>query len=60
MFVHFQTLLEGCVGDPDRRVSQLPLLTDAERHRQLVEWNATDADYDRQATVHTLFEQQAG
>ncbi len=58
MHGHFRTLLEACVSDPDRRLSDLPLLTDAERHRQLVEWNATEADYDRQATVQALFEEQ--
>jgi len=37
---HFALLLEGAVADPERRLSELPLLTDAER-RQLVEWNRT-------------------
>jgi hypothetical protein len=39
MFGHFQRLLEGIVAQPDRSISDLPLLTPAEQHRLLVEWN---------------------
>ena len=56
---HFRTLLEGIVTDPDRRLSELPLLTELERHQALVEWNATDAELPRETTVHGLFEAQA-
>ena len=38
---HFQTVLEGIVAEPDRSISTLPLLTEAERHQLLVEWNDT-------------------
>ena len=55
---HFRTLLEGIVADPDRRLSELSLLTAAERHQALVEWNATDAELPRETTVHGLFEAQ--
>ncbi len=55
---HFRTLLEGIVTDPDRRLSELPLLTEPERHQALVEWNATDAAPPRETTVHGLFEAQ--
>ena len=40
MLGHFRTLLEGIVADPDQRLSELPLLTAAER-QQLADWNAT-------------------
>jgi len=36
---HFQTLLEGIVANPDRKLSELPLLTATETHQLLVEWN---------------------
>ncbi|MEG4574228.1 amino acid adenylation domain-containing protein [Microcoleus sp. N3A4] len=55
---HFQTLLEGIVANPDRRLSELPLLTAAERHQLLVEWNDTKAEYPQQRCVHQLFEAQ--
>ncbi len=44
MVGHFQTLLEGIVADPDRRVRSLPLLTAAEKHQLLVELNDTEVD----------------
>ena len=45
MIGHFETLLKGIVADPERPISTLPLLTEAERHQLLVEWNDTAADY---------------
>src|SRR5579862_761396 len=38
-------------------ISNLPSLTDADRHRILVEWNATDAEFPR-LCAHELFERQ--
>ena len=58
MIGHFRTLLEGIVANPDQRVSELPLLTEAERRQLLVEWNNTSTDYPRDACVHRLFEAQ--
>src|SRR4030095_13440170 len=45
MIVHFQTMLEGIVADPDQHISTLPLLTEEEKHQLLVEWNDTAAEY---------------
>lgn len=59
MMEHFRTLLEGLAADPGQRVSELPLLTEAERHQILVEWNATKADYPREQCLHELFEARA-
>jgi amino acid adenylation domain-containing protein len=56
---HFRALLDGIAGDPDRRLSELPLLTEPERHQVLVEWNATTTDYPRDATIGDLFQSQA-
>src|SRR5271166_5486518 len=56
---HFRTLLEGIVADPERKVSELPLLTEAERQRILVEWHGTQTDYPRDRCIHQLFEEQA-
>ncbi|HEX5727174.1 MAG TPA: amino acid adenylation domain-containing protein, partial [Longimicrobiaceae bacterium] len=52
------TLLEGAAAHPDRPLSALPLMDDAERRRVVVEWNATSADVSR-APLHRLFEAQA-
>jgi len=55
---HYQRILEGIVDNPDRRMSELPLLTEAERHTLLVEWNDTATDYPRDKCIHELFEEQ--
>ncbi|HWA25816.1 MAG TPA: MupA/Atu3671 family FMN-dependent luciferase-like monooxygenase [Lacunisphaera sp.] len=56
---HFASLLGGMADNPRERLSALPLLTAAERTLMLKGWNATAADYPREATLPALFEQQA-
>ncbi|HEY7510304.1 MAG TPA: amino acid adenylation domain-containing protein, partial [Vicinamibacteria bacterium] len=55
---HFETLLGDALGRPDRRVSELRLLTEPEAHQVLTAWNATARDYGRPRCVHALFEAQ--
>ncbi len=55
---HYQTLLEGIVSDPNRRVSELPLLGEGERQQLLVELNDTKAPYPNGECIHELFEKQ--
>ena len=57
---HYQRLLEGIVADPGQPISQLPLLTEDERHQMLVEWNDTARGYPADRCVHQLFEEQVG
>ncbi|MEM7747015.1 MAG: MupA/Atu3671 family FMN-dependent luciferase-like monooxygenase [Pseudomonadota bacterium] len=45
--------------DPQKRISDLSLLTDAELETILYQRNATEEPVDLAATVHTLFERQA-
>jgi amino acid adenylation domain-containing protein len=40
---HLEVLLRGVVADPAARLSALPVLTRAELHAELVEWNDTAA-----------------
>jgi amino acid adenylation domain-containing protein len=58
MLGHFQTLLTSIVANPDKRLSELQLLTDAEQHQLLVEWNDTQTDYPQDKCIHQLFEEQ--
>ena len=58
MLGHFQTLLEGIVANPEQQLSDLPLLTAAQRHQLLVEWNDTQADYPLDVCIHQLFAAQ--
>jgi len=59
MIGHFETLLGGIVVNPEQRLSELPLLTEAERLQLLVEWNDTEADYPQDQCIHQLFEERA-
>ena len=59
MLDHYLTLLAEVVANPSCRISSLNILTEAERERQLVEWNQTRADYPAGACVQRLFEEQA-
>jgi len=54
---HFRTILDGAVKYPDRRLSSLPFLTEAER-LQLLCWNETAASYPRGKCVNQLIEAQ--
>jgi len=54
----YQTLLRSILAHPERRLSDLPLLTEAKRRQVLLAWNDTDAEYPR-ACFHELFEAQA-
>lgn len=42
---HWLVLLAAAVEQPEIPVSQLPMLTERERHQLLVEWNDTSRDY---------------
>ena len=55
---HYLTLLGGIVTDAARPLSRLPMLSEAERHRMLREWNTTRVEFPEDALVHELFEQQ--
>jgi amino acid adenylation domain-containing protein len=55
---HFVTLLEGIVADADQKISELTLLTNAERQQVLVAWNKTETPPLREICVHALIEAQ--
>ena len=58
MLGHYERLLEGIVAKPDERIDELPLLSEAEKHQLLVEWNKTKQDYPSDKCIHQLFEEQ--
>ncbi|MEM7353839.1 MAG: condensation domain-containing protein, partial [Acidobacteriota bacterium] len=58
MLSHLKALLEAVVVDPERRISDLPMLSPPERQALLREWNAT-ASSPAEACAHQLFEAQA-
>lgn len=58
MMRHFQTLLAGIVANPQQQIAELALLTSAEAHQLLIEWNATTMAYPTDKCIHHLFEDQ--
>jgi amino acid adenylation domain-containing protein len=59
MAAHFQKLLEGIVANPSAPIETLPLLSETERHHQLIEWNTTVAPYPQAECLHTLMTKRA-
>jgi len=55
---HFRNMLEGIVAGPEKRLSELPLLTEPERYKLLVEWNETRMSFPGNLCVHQLIEAQ--
>ena len=58
MVERFQSLLMEIAAEPRRRLSELSVLTEEEKHQQLFEWNDTPADSGEAWCLHDLFEQQ--
>lgn len=55
---HYQVLLASLMENPQQRISQLPLLTEAEYRRVVREWSGGGADYSEHLSVSDLFRQQ--
>ena len=58
MLGHLRTLLEGMIASPLQRLVDLPMLTAAERHQLLVEWNNTATAYPQDRCIHQWFKVQ--
>nr|VFK20028.1 MAG: amino acid adenylation domain-containing protein [Candidatus Kentron sp. LFY] len=58
MVEQFRRLLGGIVTEPETSIAELPLLTEAEKRRILIEWNNTKVPYSQDKCVHELFEEQ--
>ncbi len=59
MAANFETLLEGIVENPDRHLSELPILSAGERSRLLVDWNASRVDGLADRDTHQIIEDWA-
>ena len=56
---HFRTLLTAAAAEPSMTVAELPLLSQAERHQILTDWNNNALSIQPRAGLHTFFEEQA-
>lgn len=59
MLANFETLLSGCVSQPDDKLSSQPLLSAGERQTVLAGWNRTAADFPAPRCAHELVQEQA-
>jgi len=57
LLLHYQRILESIVQSPERRIHELPLMSELELHEVIVERNRQQASYPADACVHELFEQ---
>lgn len=58
MFGHLQTALQSMIEKPEQPLVKVSLLTEADQHQQLIEWNATRRAYPHERCFHELFEAQ--
>ena len=56
---HIRTLLENMVMYPEKTLSEIPLLSGAEMHTMLIEWNGKKVDFPEDRCIHQLFEDWA-
>ena len=55
---YLRAALFGMVTDAEQLAAGVPLLSAEERHKLVVDWNATEAEYPKDRCIHELFEQQ--
>jgi len=58
MVGHINILVESIISNPTVTISELEILASTEKHKLLVEWNDTEADYPKDKCIHQLFEEQ--
>jgi amino acid adenylation domain-containing protein/thioester reductase-like protein len=59
MAKNFEVLLESAVENPQQRIGNLPMLSQAEQQTIVSDWNNTKTSYPADQCIHQLFEQQA-
>jgi amino acid adenylation domain-containing protein len=59
MTEHFRTLAESVGANPDRPLSRLPMLTEAERAKVVMSWSGRAEPLPQRDSIKDLFEEQA-
>ncbi len=59
MLGHLEMILRSMVTRSSQTLSQVSLLTPAERQQLISDWNSTSEEYESQLCVHHLFQRQA-
>jgi amino acid adenylation domain-containing protein len=55
----FQIVLASATGNPEQRISELPIMTEAQAKQMLGEWSGCETEPSQVACIHQLFEVQA-
>lgn len=58
MLEHYEVLLKDIICHTAHGISEVNILTEAEKRKILVEWNDTKREYPRDKCIHELFEAQ--
>ena len=56
---HFDQVLFGLIASPNVRISEIPVLTQADRQQMIKGWSGTYRNYPQDKTVRNLVEEQA-
>jgi amino acid adenylation domain-containing protein len=56
---HYRNVLRGMAEEGERPISELSLLSEAEREQIVVKWNQTERPYPEGLCIHELFREQA-
>jgi amino acid adenylation domain-containing protein len=57
---YFKNLFSSILDDPDTKIADLSIMSEAETRQILFDFNRTSVPYPRDKAVHRLFEEQAG
>ncbi|MDP4147631.1 MAG: non-ribosomal peptide synthetase, partial [Bacillota bacterium] len=55
---HIENLLKEVTENPEKKISEMDMLSEEEKKKILVEFNNTKADYPKDKTIYELFEEQ--
>ena len=55
---HYQKVLRTALETPDAKIANVSLLSEAQQQEVIYTFNATQADYPKDSTIHRLFEKQ--
>jgi amino acid adenylation domain-containing protein len=55
----FAVFTKGALAEPSSVISALPIMSEGERRKVLIEFNQTAAEYPKRKCIHELFEEQA-
>ncbi|MDP4147599.1 MAG: amino acid adenylation domain-containing protein, partial [Bacillota bacterium] len=55
---HFVNILKEIAENPEKKISEIDMLSEEEKRKILVEFNDTKAEYPKDKTIYELFEEQ--